>query len=239
MVSCCDRHAFAIADSATPTSEFKARVETVTKDLRDMSFKASVKEVNKDLLKKMDNGYTKILELKEAQISLKFPDKIRIEGKIGMVKFEYICSDGYKIARAPKIGFKKRDNFSHDPAKLQGAFDVGIITPSLWQTRKVEVIDDPEAKFKGEIKLKLQWFKGDTVYFAWVDARNLWLKRLEKQNAQGEIREVVSYADPKNLGGQLWMPTRCELKTPEGAKIGSTVVSDIKLNSGLQDSIFE
>lgn len=238
MVSCCVGNA--IADSTSSAmSDFKARVETNTKDLKDISFKASVKDVNKELLKKIDNSYTKIMELKEARISLKFPDKIRIEGKIGLVKFEYICSDGYKIARAPKIGFKKRDNFSDDPSRLQGPFDVGIITPTLWQTRRVEVVDDAEAKSRGEIRLKLGWLKGDMVYYAWVDAQNLWLKRLEKHTAQGEVKEIINYSDPKNLGGQLWIPTRCEVVTPEGAKVGASVLSDIKLNSGLQDSIFE
>lgn len=225
--------------SATTQQELKARVVSATKDLKDISMIGTVVESNKDIVEKVDASYARLYELKSARISLKAPDKLRIEGKLGMVKFEYIIAGGMKITRAPMLRFKKKEDYSSDPAKLQGPFDMGLVTPSLWENRRVEILDDPECKLNSEIMLKLRWLKGDMYYLAWVDEQNLWLKRIEKRDGEGKLRVRMVYSNPKNIGGVIWMPTTAEMYAPDGAKAGKTEISDIKFNVGMPDSMFE
>lgn len=232
---------FVCASSAAPIAEqdLKARIEAATKGFKDLTATVTVGEKNKAALTKVDADYARLYEFRSAVLQLKAPDRIRIDSKLGMVKFEYIIAGGKKIFRAPKVKVNKVDDYSSDPAKLQSPLDLGIVTPQLWVGRRVEVLDDPDALAKGEIALKLTWLKGDMVNLIWLDATNLWLKRFEKRDAKGNLRVRVVYSNPQNPGGVIWMPTKVELYAPDGDKAGSTDLTDIKVNTDLPDSLFK
>ncbi|MHB9035278.1 MAG: hypothetical protein ACYC64_01335 [Armatimonadota bacterium] len=224
---------------AITESELKARVEAATKNLVDLSLLGTVVQSNKEALSKVDQNYARLYEFKSARVMLKLPDKVRMEGKLGMVKFEYIVNGGMKIFRASPVKISKKEDYSNDPAKLQSPLDVGLVTPVLWVKRSVEVLDDAEAKVNGEIKLRLRWLKGDMEYLAWIDEQNLWLKKLEKRDGQGNLKVRMVYSNPKNIGGIVWLPTRAEMYAPDGDRAGATEISDIKYNSSLPDSLFQ
>ncbi len=226
---------------AFPANEqdLKAAIEAATSGFKDMSATVIVREKNKDVLTSVDEGYARLYDFQSAQIQLKAPDKIRIESKLGMVKVEYIISDGKKIFRAPKIKMNKVDDYSNTPAKLQKPLDFGLVTPQLWEGRRVEIIDDAEAKANNEIKLKLMWLTGDMINYAWIDAEHYWLKRFEKRDAKDNLISRVEYSNPKNLGNVIWLPTKVELYAPDGEKAGATEFTDIKINSGLADTVFK
>ncbi len=224
--------------AGTPDADLKARIQAATKDLKDLSMTANVVEVDRKAIEKLDSNYARMLELKSAKVTLKLPDKMRVEGKLGMVKFEYIINGTIKISRAPTVRFKRKDDYTGDPAKLQGPFDMGIITDTLWRNRKIQVLDDPTVAANGEIKLELRWLKGDMVHYAWLDAKDLWLKRVEKYDAQGNLKMRTVYSNAKNIGGSFWVPTTVEVFAPDGAKVGKTQMVDIKYNSGVQDTLF-
>lgn len=226
---------------AAPVTErdLKARIESATKDFKDLTTTVNVKEKNKSALTKVDENYARLYEFKSATLSLKAPDKIRIDSKLGMVKFEYIIAGGKKIFRAPKVRVNKTDDYSKDPAKLQTPLDLGLVTPQLWDNRKVELLDDADAQANGEIKLKLTWLKGDMYNLIWIDAANLWLKCFEKHDSAGNLKARVVYSNPVNAAGVIWMPTTVELYAPDGTKAGTTELSDIKINTNLPDTLFQ
>lgn len=227
------------ARAAITEQEFRARVEEATNGLKDLTMVGTVAYKNEKALAKIDTGYARLYGFKSATVSLKQPDKLRMEGKLGMVKFEYIINGGTKIFRAPKVKINKQEDYSDDPAKLQDALDIGLITHSLWRSRRVEIIDDAEAAANSEIKLRLYWPKGDMVYLAWVDARDLYLKRFEKRNGANTLLVRMEYSNPKRVGDVVWMPTRVDMFTSDGEKAGTSEAGDIKVNSGIPDSLFE
>lgn len=228
-----------IPAAAITSSELKAKVEAATKNLKDISMTGTVTQSNKNAIAKIDENYTRLYEFKSAKVMYKLPDKMRMEGKLGMVRFEYIVSGTTKIFRASPVRINKRSDYADDPAKLQSALDIGLITPTLWANRKVEVIEDADAKANGEIKLQLKWPKGDMQIFIWIDEKDLWLRKLEKSDGQGNLKVKIVYSNPKCIDGILWLPTKAELIASDGDKAGTTEMSDIKYNSGLPDSLFE
>ena len=236
----CVSLAFASHASAAGITEqdLKARIEAATKGFSDLTATVIVREKNKAALTKVDENYARLYEFQSAVLQLKAPDNIRIDSKLGIVKFEYIISRGKKIFRAPKVKVNKVDDYSKDPAKLQSPLDMGIVIGQLWQNRRVEIVDDPEAQANGEIKMKLTWLKGDMVNYAWIDATNLWLKRFEKRDSRNNLLAHVVYSNPVNAGVVIWMPTKVELYAPDGTKAGSTELTDIKVNTNLPDSLF-
>ncbi len=103
----------------------------------------------------------------------------------------------------------------------------------------MEVIDDPQAKENGEIKVRLHWPKGDMIYLAWIDAKDLWLKCFEKRDAQNRLRVRIVYSDPKKIGGVIWMPLKAEMYAGDGTKVGVSKFTNIEVNTGIPDSLFK
>lgn len=240
-VSICVSLGIATPAGAAPIAaqDLKEKICAATKDFKDLSGAVAVRDKNKSALTTVDQSYARLYDFQSATLQIKAPDKIRLESKLGMVKFEYIIAGGKKIFRAPKIKMNRTDDYSNDPAKLQSPLDLGIVTPQLWVGRRVEVIDDPDAQAAGEIAMKLTWLKGDMVNLIWIDATNFWLKRFEKHDSQGKLLARVVYSNPQNPGGVIWMPTKVELYAPNGDKAGTTEISDIKVNTNLSDSLFK
>ena len=224
---------------AITDSELKARVEAETKNFSDLTMVGSVVYTDKKALAKIDSNFTRLYDFKSAIVSFKQPDKFRMEGKLGMVKFEYIVNGGMKIFRAPAVKMNKKEDYSNDPAKLQSALDVGLITPTLWKNRSVEIVNDPDCESKGEILLKLRWPKGHMVYFAWIDAEHLWLKKFEKHDEHDQVLVSWVYSEPRNVGGVIWMPTKVDMYAPDGQRAGGSEFTDIKVNTGLAESLFK
>ena len=220
-------------------AELKVRVEKAAKGLVDLTMVGTVTYKNRKSMEKVDPAYGRLYEFKSANVLYKSPDKLRMEGKLGMVKFEYIINGGLKIIRVPNLRINKKENFTDDPAKLQRALDIGLVTPSVWQDRRVSIVEDAQALAAGEIKLRLYWAKGDMIYHVWLDAENLWLKRFEKREAAGKLVVKVDYSSPQKIGGIIWMPTKTEVFGPDGEKAGASEMGDIKVNVGLADSLFE
>lgn len=219
--------------------QFKQRVVEATKNFNDLSMVGTVTYKNKDALAKIEANYAQLYEFKTASVFLKNPDKVRLEGKLGMVKFEYIVNGTNKLFRAPMVKINKKNSYADDPAKLQSALDIGIVTPALWQYRTIEIVEDEESQQNGDIKLRLRWPRGDMIYYAWIDAKNLYLKQYVKQTAEGVVELRTVYSDAKKFADAIWVPCKVEVFASDGAKAGTSVFSDIKVNSGLADSLFE
>ncbi len=227
------------AGAVISEAELKARIEEATKGFKSVSMVGTVTYKNKKAIASIESNYARLYDFKSASISFKDPDKLRMDGKLGMVRFEYIVNGWSKIIRAPTVRFTKREDFTGDPAKLQDAFDVGLVTPALWRHRRIEVIDDAEAAARDEIKIRLHWPKGDMMLLAWLDKEDLWLKRFEKRTGAGELQLKVLYLKPRKAGGIIWMPTTVELYASDGEKAGASEYTDIRVNTGLADSFFE
>ncbi len=219
--------------------ELRSRITEATKSFQDLTMVGTVIYKDRKALAKIESAYSMLYDFKSATISFKYPDKLRMDGKLGMVRFEYIVNGSTKLIRAPSVRINKKEDYSNDPAKTQSALDIGLVTPSLWQKRKVELVNDLEAAVKGEFKLRLRWPKGDMIYYIWIDAKDLYLKMFEKRDAQGRLQIRVVYSNPKKFGGVIWVPTRVEVIGPDGDKAGVSEFSDVKVNTGLPDFLFE
>lgn len=227
------------AGATVTVDGLKARIEEAGKSFSDLTMVGNVTYSNKKTLEKVEPSYSQMYEFKNATISLKQPDKLRIEGKLGAVKFEYIVNGCLKIFRSPTLRINRKKDYSDSPGKLQDALDIGLVTSTLWRHRSVEVVDDADAQAKGEIKLRLRYPNSGTIFTVWIDAQNLWLKRFEKRDDGGNLKVTIVYSNPKNAAGVIWVPTKVQIFAPDGEKAGESEFSDIKVNMSLPDSVFQ
>jgi len=226
---------------ATPLAvdQLRGRIEEATRTFQDLTMVAAVTYKDKKALSKVEPTFARLYDFSSATISLRMPDKLRMESKLGMVRVEYIINGPRKIVRIPALKVNKVGDYPNDPAKLQDAFDVGLVTSDMWRNRQIEIVDDAEAAISGEIKLRLRWAKGTIVYYAWLDAKDLWLKRFEKRDGEGKLLLHILYSDPQRAGNVIWIPCKAEMYNSDGEKAGASEYRDIKVNTGLADSLFQ
>lgn len=224
---------------ATTVDELKSRITRAGSGLKDVTFTLNVTEKNADAIEKVDPNYSRVYEFKTARIYLKEPDKLRTEGKLGMVKFEYIINGGHKIIRAPLLKIRKESDYTGNPGKLNDALDFGVIVPSLWALRTMEIMDDAEAASRGETKVRLRWAEAAMSIVLWLDCKEMYLKRLERRDGNDQTKIVLTYTNHRKPDGAVWIPSRIEMLTPDGTKVGVSEITDIKINSGLADSLFK
>lgn len=219
--------------------ELKARVNRVSGKLKDISFSVTVIEKNQAALERMEPEYAALYELKSVRVYMKQPGMVRTEGKLGMVKFEYIINGWRKIVRAPMLKIRKESDYTGKPGKLTTPFDFGLVTPSLWDNRTVSVEEDAEASAAGEIRVRLRWAGSGTSIVAWLDSTNLCLKRVERRDSDDAARFRIIYMNHKLHDGVVWVPSRAEMFSPAGERVGVSELGDVKVNTGLPDSLFK
>ncbi len=223
--------------AAITEDELKARIEAATKGFSDITMTITVNLKDKKALEKMEPSYARLYECKTATVWIKQPDKVRTESKLGMVKLEYIINGTTKIFRAKNLRINQKEDCSKRPAKLQSAFDFGLVTNTLWNNRSVTIIPDAEAEANGEIKIRLQWPTGNTGHVVWLDAKDLYLKRVEKHDGNDQVESTVLYTNPTKLD-TIVVPTTAELISPTGVSVGTMDITNIKINTNVPDTLF-
>ena len=86
---------------------------------------AAVTYKNKRALAKVEESFTRLYEFKTAKVTAKSPDKLKTEGRLGMLSFTYIVNNTTRIVRVPTIRVNKKDEYKNEPSKLQDLLDIG------------------------------------------------------------------------------------------------------------------
>lgn len=191
---------------------------------------------NQKELNKIGKSYARSHEFKKAKITFKDPDKLKMEGTVGMVKIQYIICGETRIVRIPSLRYSKRENLSDEPGKAQTSLDVGAITDGLYDTHNVKHIGTEEDVLIFQLNRK-----GDDRWNQkiWVENKTFKLLKREKYRKNGLLKARYCYKDHHNVDSVIWIPFRTETYTPAGKLAGASELKNVKVNEGVLDSIFK
>jgi hypothetical protein len=128
--------------------EFKARVETATRNFKDLTMTGTATYKNKKAMEIVDPNYSKLYEFKSANVSYKDPNKLKMEGKLGMVRFEYIINGSRKIVRSPNMRINKKEDYTFTKENIIKAH-LAFITES-YNIDNQRIIDEKMDELIGE-----------------------------------------------------------------------------------------
>jgi len=170
----------------------------------------------------------------------KQPDKLRMEGRIGETPAEYVVNGSTRTVAIPRLHFRKRDELGEAPGRRYSLLDLGLIARSdlpFIQSRylreeEVAGVETSvfELNFRGDVRLK---------YVLWVDPRTHVVRKRQWFDGEGKLKATFLYQDVKEVQNGLWFPTRVEILNGDGAVAAITQYSDLKINQGLADALFE
>lgn len=223
---------------AAETTEVPAIDRLLVTELKDLKLTAVRKEVNIEELRRIDPDYANAYRVGRSTIMLKEPDKFRMDARAGFIKFEYVISGPRRVMRAPLI--RQIDEIGVDPGKRQGPLEVGLVTPGCLRGYEVAQVARTQVGDRPAYQYRLTYAHDHERYeLVWIDAeRKHILKRKLWTKFQGEYKLELTFLKPKQFG-DIWIPTRVEVRNARGALAGVTEQSDITVNGGLDDKLFE
>lgn len=218
------------------TASLLARVKSAEASLKDFKADMEITESNKKSVSGMGEGYSDILKLESATVSYKKPDKIRFDGYASGIKAAYIQNGYTKLVLASML--RHREDVKNSPGKRQDSLDMGFLSSRLWTDNQVTLVSTDK---QGIMKLKLDpKFGGDDKRhdMVWVDPKTLRVTRREKYRGSGELRIKMVYTSYRQLTNSLPIAATSTMYDNSGALLGTVTYKNLKVNSGLPDSLF-
>jgi len=226
-----------VKDCSSPLCE---QVKKATGSFKDITATAVIEYKNDEVLAKIGKKYAEQYELKKALVRFKTPDKTRLEGSLGALKFTYITNKDFSIIRVKPIGYEKKDPIADRPHRRQGTVDLGLVTKELWEEYVVEQ-NGTAGEGEGACVI-LDLTRGDpnsNLHRVWVNTDKLCLEKMEKYGPDRiTLQMCYRYSEPV-LMQNIWIPTKVEMLSPSGELAGVTRIKEIKVNTGLEDALFK
>src|SRR5215212_5950063 len=97
--------------------------------LRDVRATVVVEKKIDAALNEIDENEEKGYRIKRSQFSLKEPNKVRVEGKYGLISILYVINGDRKLRSA--MGIRKVKNIAQKPGERYTAMEIGALTPAL------------------------------------------------------------------------------------------------------------
>ena len=226
----------AICLSSAANADLRSLTREKTSCLKDISLTARVVNANKDELRKISKDFPKSYEFKTSTISFKCPDKMKMEGKLGMVHGSITINGDWKITR---FIVKQKENIKNEPHKRQSEFDIGIFTDSIWSDYIVKDTDLQKGSSGNVYRVTfVRSNSRERKIACWVDADTLKLQKVEKYNSDGSLKARYIYSCHSHING-IWVPGRVDVYNCDGKLAGATEYENIRVNAGIPDSEFK
>ncbi|MHB0999467.1 MAG: DUF4292 domain-containing protein [Armatimonadota bacterium] len=224
---------------ASANTELKNKVAKATQGFNDISLTCKVTRANTAELKKISSDFSKRYEFKSSKVYFKSPDKMKMEGKLGMVKMAIIIDGDRKALLIPSLRYSKKENIKNEPHKRQSDFDIGIFTDSLWRDYLVTDVDTVKGSDGTAYKIVFVRDNAkDKKQICWVDADTFKLTKLERYESDGSMKVRFTYSDHKRIGS-VWVPENIDIYNADGKLAASTEYENITVNAGIPDSTFK
>ncbi len=206
--------------------------------LRDLQMETRSEGVRLGELRKINKDFANAYRFRRMTVYYKEPFKLRLESEVQSTRIIYILNGGTKLITGG--GQRHREDVSNSPGKRQTPLDFGFITPAL--AKQLDRAFQREER-EGNTTLyvfELQWNYGDddAKHIVWLDLEKRYTVRRVWYSRTGRYRARFEYKEPVQAAPGIWIPSKVEVFNVDQRFGGRTVNSNIRVNIGLDDSLF-
>jgi outer membrane lipoprotein-sorting protein len=220
------------------SEDIHQRVSDATSGFRDLSLTARVVHTNPAALHKIGKDFSKNYDIKSTRLLYKCPDKMRLDGKIGLLNVVVVTNGDKKAFMIPSVHFRSTDNIKGQPHKRQSELDWGVLTGSLWNDYIV-LSAESESVSSGDM-YKIVFRRSNSVdkkLAVWADAKSLKLLKLEKYESDGSMKSKYIFSGHKEYN-HIWVPSRIDVYNEDNTLAATSACENVAVNSGISDSRF-
>jgi len=208
----------------------------VTDGIQDLQVTITFVKADAEELRRIQRDFGFMSRLKELEFSFKDPDKIRMQGKIGYM----IVNGTTQYLKLPQLGIKKRDEIGPASAKRHSLLDIGVFSRSSLNSATGKFVREDAVDGVNAVVFEVT-YSGDpnTKNLVWLRADNHAVVKREWVDSNGKLKATFLYQDLKEVKPGIWLPSKVEIRNGDGVVAGLLSSSDIKINLGLKDSLFD
>jgi outer membrane lipoprotein-sorting protein len=185
-----------------------------------------------------DFGY--IYKLRgDVKVRYKEENKMRLDAQVGTSNLTLIVNNTTQYFRT--LGVKTKNDLGQTPGKRKTLLDAGFLSNGYLSIAEGEFKRFQEVKgiecalFRVSYKDKAL---DQSHRLLWIDPKTKIVVKREEYSQQGKLNATYFYLDPKEVAPGIWFPTRVEAYNRDGQQAGVTVYRNVRVNQGLDDSIF-
>jgi hypothetical protein len=217
----------------------KISPETLATDkIKDLSVALRIvhEETNFDELKKIGGAFATSYRVPTYEIAYKAPNKLRVEGKAGILSALLIyVGDSKRYQVGP---LKKTEDTKGNPGKKQSLMDLGIFAKDWLATDYQAVFQRREGSLV-VFKLVQRNTTNPSHEQVWVNPKTLITEKRLSFNGENVLQKEIHYVKPRELRPGIFVPSRVEIYNQFG-KLGAVqVVESVQVNAGVPESLFE
>jgi len=227
---------------ALPAHAQQSLGDYVQRELRDLQGTTTVIFKNERELAKLGRDFVEAYNLQEVQFFLKEPGCVRMQGRRGIATVRYITNGDRKLTEVPTLRIRSIKNIAQDPSEGETALDFGVITPSVLARIDGRFLRMEQHLGKNCAVFELWWRAEPRLrQTVWLDPQTRTVvDRIEHHRARRRpgFKKRFVFSEVQRING-VWIPTRVDIYNPENRLAGSSRYSNVRVNSGLDDRLFQ
>jgi outer membrane lipoprotein-sorting protein len=238
--------ALSLAVAALAPTAFAGGVDTSIKSyicakLDDFEADVTVAQSNQRELGKIGKDFGMVYRFKQITMRYKEPNKARMDVSAEGAKGIFIVNGSRQWVSVPKLGIKSSSDFGKSPGKRKSLIDVGLISEYYltYANAKFEregtVDGTPVAVFDLTYKDREEDSSHARVY---IDPKTKVMLKRESYSQDGKLQAVYLFKNVVEVKPGIWVPTRIEAHNVDRVLAGALEYKNIKVNTGLSDSLF-
>ncbi|MGI8924289.1 MAG: outer membrane lipoprotein-sorting protein [Fimbriimonadales bacterium] len=215
----------------------QAFADAVQPKLRDISFTVKLEWSSRAELSKINRDFAMGYEAHTAEVQYKDPLMLRGTAKISGQKAIYVIKGDTKTWYVPRFGAKVDQKVGAAPGKRQTLLDFGLVTTGM-KDRFISGKFVRKENGENVFDLRYAYEKDTSRHRVWVDPVKRVITKRMWYSQKGELMATFSYSLHAKFDG-VWVPKKMSVQNAEGRLAGVSLLSDIKVNQGLEDSVFK
>ncbi len=215
----------------TPTIE-----DLASTNVLDLQATVQVSKADSMALEQINRDFALAYKLLRGATTLTYkdPNKLRLKNRIALV----VYNGATRYINFPPLPAARKE-VGDAPTRRYSLLDIGLLTKaglgsSMSRHLRDEMLDGvPTSVYE-------MTFRDDdsTRYVVWVHpTRQITLKR-EWYDSADKLKATFAYKDALEIAPGIWAPTSLEIRNGSGALAGTMKYTDIKVNQGLMDDLF-
>lgn len=229
--------AIALAQPGAAAPTISKFIQTGFKDVSFDWVKTSGKQSE---LQKINKDFAQSYRVKDVSVQMKEPFMIRLESKVNDTEMLMVMNGATRKVSIPRARINTKEDLSDSPGKRQTTLDFGILSPSLFGNLfTATYIRKDRATGHEVFDLKyLAKFKDTSRHRVWIDPDQKFVAKREWYGQDGGKLMATFVYDQAKKVNDIWVPTRQTVRTSENTLAGISEYRNIKVNSGLANSLF-
>lgn len=222
-------------------SQTHSIAEVLPTGFRSATFVTRKLSANQKELGKINKDFGMSYRFDSMSVSLKEPNKLRLEAKVGDTTFLFIVNGSKKLAKAPRAKISVKDDVAGEPGKRQTAFDFGVLTPALMKDyldAKFVRVDRQNGDYVYDLTYKAST-KDETRHRVWIDPKMKVITKREWYSQMGDKRLMATmvYSDFVTASG-VYFPGKYSVFNADGKLAGSLSYDNVHINPELDEALF-